>query len=191
MRPTVLSPLAVLPLALVAFTGTPYGEARVPDAQQRYAVRFVLDGDTIDVSGVGRVRLLGIDAPELGAGFDTAAPFAREARDHLASLLVTRWIRLQVDVEQRDRYERLLAYVVRDDGLFVNAEMLRAGLARVSARLPLQRLPELRRAEAEAQLARRGMWGDRPSVPASSFSVPRNDGRGRSRSSRRGSGRSR
>ena len=42
-------------------------------------VRYVVDGDTIDVVSFGRVRLLGIDAPELGRGYDTSAPFGREA----------------------------------------------------------------------------------------------------------------
>ena len=44
-------------------------------------VRAVIDGDTIDVATYGRVRLLGIDAPEIGRGFDTSAPFGREARE--------------------------------------------------------------------------------------------------------------
>ena len=43
-------------------------------------VRAVTDGDTIDVTTFGRVRLLGIDAPEIGRGFDTSAPFGRAAR---------------------------------------------------------------------------------------------------------------
>src|SRR5437762_3335299 len=50
-------------------------------------VQAVIDGDTIDVAAFGRVRLLGIDAPELGRGFDTSAPFGREARDRLVSLV--------------------------------------------------------------------------------------------------------
>jgi micrococcal nuclease len=122
-------------------------------------VRYVLDGDTIDVAGVGRVRLLGIDAPELAHGHDTAAPFAYEAREKLIGLVLHRWVRLEADVERVDGYNRHLAYVVREDGLFVNAALLREGLARVSARVSLSRLPELRRAEAEAQASRRGMWG--------------------------------
>src|SRR5258708_21277952 len=49
-------------------------------------VRSVIDGDTIVVSTLGRVRLLGIDAPEIGRGFDTSAPFGREARERLTQL---------------------------------------------------------------------------------------------------------
>jgi micrococcal nuclease len=123
-------------------------------------VRTVIDGDTIDVAGLGRVRLLGIDAPELGRGFDTAAPFAREAREKLASLVLHHWVRLEQDVESLDVYNRHLAYVWREDGVFVNEVLLREGLARITARLPLARLDELRRAEQEARSFRRGMWGD-------------------------------
>jgi micrococcal nuclease len=136
-----------------------------PDPHQHYPVTFAVDGDTLQIAAVGRVRLLGIDAPELAYGFDTAAPFARQARDRLAALVVGRYVRLETDGDARDRYGRVLAYVIRDDGVLVNAEMLRAGLARVTARQPLRRLDELRRAEREAQAARRGMWVGLPGLP--------------------------
>jgi micrococcal nuclease len=132
-------------------------------------VRAVIDGDTIDVATFGRVRLLGIDAPEIGHGFDTPAPFGREARDRLASLVLHRWIRLEQEGARLDRYNRHLAYVMREDGVFVNAALVRDGLARVSARVPLSRLAELKRAETEAQAFRRGMWGATPPVPPTSY----------------------
>jgi micrococcal nuclease len=150
--------------------------AATPRPDQHYAVRYVVDGDTIEVDGVGRVRLLGIDAPELGFGLGTAAPFAREARDRLAVLVLKRWVRLDLDEERRDGYGRALAYVFRDDGLFVNAEVLHAGYARVSARRRLRRLAELQRAEAEAQQARRGMWGERPLAPKPRTGTPTRTG---------------
>lgn len=131
-------------------------------------VRAVIDGDTIDVSTYGRVRLLGIDAPEIGRGFDTAAPFGAEARAALASLVLHRWVRLGEEGPRLDAYSRHLAYVMREDGLFVNAELLRQGLARVSARIAFSRLTDLKQAEAEAQTFRRGMWGEMPAVPAAS-----------------------
>src|SRR5579862_1998308 len=78
-------------------------------------VRSVVDGDTIDVVAIGRVRLLGIDAPEIGRVFDTPAPFAREARDRLATLVLNRWVRLEQEGVQLDVYSRRLAYVLRED----------------------------------------------------------------------------
>ena len=125
-------------------------------------VTSVFDGDTVDVAGIGHVRLLGIDAPELGRGFDTAAPYATEARERLAGLVLRRWIRLEYEGPRNDVYGRKLAYLFLEDGTDVNAVLLRDGLARVSARLPLSRLDELRRAQSDAQAFHRGMWRDAP-----------------------------
>jgi endonuclease YncB( thermonuclease family) len=130
-------------------------------------VTAVFDGDTIDVATIGHVRLLGIDAPEIAHGFDTAAPFAREARDRLADLVLRRYVRLEFDGAREDVYGRRLAYLLTEDGTVINSLLLREGLARISARLPLRRLDELRRAEAEAQAFRRGMWGTPPQIPPS------------------------
>jgi len=135
-------------------------------------VRVVLDGDTIDVSNVGRVRLLGIDAPELGRGLDTSAPFSREAREKLASLVLRRWVRLEQDGPANDAYNRRLAYVITEDGVLVNAALLRDGLARLSTRTSLSRLPELEKAQVEAQAFRRGMWGAAPSRHGPSYTRP-------------------
>jgi micrococcal nuclease len=110
-------------------------------------VRQVIDGGTIDVGTVGHVRLLGL-----------TAPFGREARDRLASLVLHRWIRLEYDAATGVRRSRRLAYVVRGDGVFVNAALARDGLARVNARPELSRFEELQRAQREAQALRRGMW---------------------------------
>ena len=160
--------MQILPALLVAAVAAA-SPSSDPARSDPVLVRAVIDGDTIDVATYGRVRLLGIDAPELGRGFDTAAPFAAEARARLASLVLHRWVRLERDVVTRDAYDRHLAYVIREDGVFVNAALVRDGLARVSARVALVRLGELQRAEAEAQAFRRGMWGAAPQIPAASY----------------------
>ena len=136
-------------------------------------VTRVFDGDTVDVAGLGHVRLLGIDAPEIGGPFERPAPFALEARDELQSLLLQRWARFECDGDPEDVYGRRLAYVTLETGEFINARLVRDGLARVSARRRLQRWDQLRQAEAEAQMWRRGMWGDRPRVPPESYRLRR------------------
>jgi micrococcal nuclease len=163
--------LITVALAAVAVVQTSPFTARVTRSDP-VLVRFVIDGDTIDVATIGRVRLLGIDAPEVGRGYDTAAPFGREARDRLMQLVLHRWVRLEREGATLDVYHRHLAYVLTEDGLCVNAVLVRDGLARISARLPLTRLPELQRAEAEAQAFRRGMWGIAPQIPAPSYTRP-------------------
>ncbi len=157
--------------AAVSQTSTPTVSSARTVRSEPVMVRAVIDGDTIDVTTFGRVRLLGIDAPEIGRGFDTAAPFAREARDRLTQLILHRWVRLEQEGAPIDSYNRHLAYVLSEDGLFVNAVLLREGLARISVRLPLARLPELRRAESDAQAFRRGMWGSAPRIPAPSYTA--------------------
>ena len=82
--------LITVAVAAVAAIQTPSIAARLLRSES-VLVRSVIDGDTIDVATVGRVRLLGIDAPEIGRGFDTSAPFAREARDRLTQLVLHRW----------------------------------------------------------------------------------------------------
>lgn len=160
--------LIAVAMAAGAAVHTSFLPARVTRTEP-VLVRSVVDGDTINVSAIGRVRLLGIDAPEIGRGYDTAAPFGREARERLTRLILHRWVRLEQEGAALDAYNRHLAYVVTEDGLCVNAVLVREGLARVSARLPLTRLQELQRAEAEAQAFRRGMWGSAPQIPAPSY----------------------
>jgi micrococcal nuclease len=69
-------------------------------------------------------------------------------------------VRLERDVEARDRYDRLLAYVVRaEDGLFVNERLVEEGFAESIAYPPnTARQAELDRAETEARDAQRGLW---------------------------------
>jgi endonuclease YncB( thermonuclease family) len=99
------------------------------DAEGVVEVASVTDGDTIRVlmpDGTNEpVRLIGIDAPEDGSLLD------QEATDHLADLVLGKDLRMVVYVSDRDRFDRLLRYIYVDD-LFVNEEMVRAGLAGLS-----------------------------------------------------------
>lgn len=143
------------------------------DCQVTALVTRVFDGDTLEAAGAGRVRLLGIDAPEMGGSFERPAPFAIEARETLQALVLHRWVRLECDGTRRDTYGRSLFNVRLETGEFVNATLVRRGMARVSARTRLTRLAELRRAEDEAQSRRRGMWGEQPRVPSPAYRLPR------------------
>jgi micrococcal nuclease len=146
--------------------------APAPDCRVVALVTRVFDGDTVEAAGVGRVRLLGIDAPEIGGRLEQPAPFAIEARETLQALVLHRWVRFDCDGARRDVYGRSLFYVSLETGEFINATLVRAGLARVSARTRLERWDDLHRAEEDAQVRRRGMWGERPRVPAPSYTFP-------------------
>ena len=151
----------LLTLAVISFASPPATAL----AQQRtdpVLVRRVIDGDTIDVAAIGRVQLLGIDAPEIGRNRVAAPPLAREAQQRLAGLLTNRWVRLEY-ANDKARTRSQSAYVFLEDGKFVNEWMVREGLARVNGRSGLRRLAELQRAEREAQSLRLGIWSNPPS----------------------------
>ncbi len=116
----------------------------------------VYDGDTftVELNGVReRVRLIGIDAPELND-----SPQGPAAKLYLASLIAGETVDLVLGVKERDRYGRLLAYVCVN-GLFVNLEMVRAGYASVWTYPPdVDHADEFLEAEREARAEGRGLW---------------------------------
>jgi micrococcal nuclease len=122
----------------------------------------VIDGDTV-VLGDGReVRLVGIQAPKLPlgrAGFPTW-PLAPEAKQALAKLVLGREVALGLGGLGRDRHGRVLAHLFRGgDGLWIQGEMLRLGLARVYTFADNRALAEaLLQREKEARAAGRGIW---------------------------------
>jgi micrococcal nuclease len=144
-------------LRILALAGIALGAyAQSVSRPEVVAIRAVIDGNTIDVQGYGRVRLSGIRAPKAGrAGMD-AEPFGREARARLEGILTHRFVRLEFSPGSSSA-----AYVLLEDGTFVNALMLREGLARLSGRPAGARGEDLQRAQAQAQAARRGIWGAR------------------------------
>lgn len=118
-------------------------------------VERVIDGDTL-VCGEGeRIRLLLIDTPELSQG-----EIGATAKQALFELLPAGTeARIELDVQERDRYGRVLAYVYHPDGRLVNEELLRAGFAVVSVYPPNVKYVD--RFRAAAQAARdggRGFW---------------------------------
>ena len=128
-------------------------------------VRLV-DGDTVWVrlaSGVEKVRYIGIDTPEVHHPIRGEEPGGREATEINRGLVGDRPVRLEPDVQLRDRYGRLLAYVwvKRADGVevMVNAELVRLGYAQVMTVPPNVRHAELfRKLAVEAREHRRGLW---------------------------------
>lgn len=137
------------------------GDALKANAQ----VVRVVDGDTIvvDVHGAQeRVRLIGINTPE---SVDRRRPvmcFGKEASSRLADLLDEGdGVRLERDVEPRDRYGRLLAYVYRSsDALFINLAMVEQGYAQQYTYPPnIAHTDRFRAAERAARAAGLGAWG--------------------------------
>jgi micrococcal nuclease len=118
----------------------------------------ITDGDTIRVELPGgeeeRVRYIGIDTPEV-RGEDEC--FGERATRANARMVGDR-VELEYDVERRDRYGRLLAYV-HADGRMVNAELVRRGFATVLTVPPnVRHAGRFLRLAREARRERRGLW---------------------------------
>ena len=112
----------------------------------------VIDGDTIDMADGSRVRYLCIDTPERGEAF------YQEATEFNRDLVGGRAVELERGLRDVDQYDRLLRYVYVDD-VFVNAELVSAGLARTLIFDENEKYAALlRRLEAEARSADRGLW---------------------------------
>jgi endonuclease YncB( thermonuclease family) len=130
-----------------------------------YPVLRVTDGDTIRVEIDGEsipVRLIGIDTPETVHPRIPVQPYGPEASAYLKALLPPGdSVRLELDVQARDRYGRLLAYVYTEDGRQANLLMVQAGLARVYTIPPNVRYVNLYQAAAAgAQSVSKGLWAD-------------------------------
>ncbi len=125
-------------------------------------VTRVVDGDTVEARIGGEVedvRLIGVDTPETVKPGEPVQCFGLHASRFTHSLLEGRRVRLVFGAERRDPYNRLLAYAYLD-GLFVNATLVRRGLARTLTIPPNDRFaPRLRRLELKAAQAGRGLWG--------------------------------
>lgn len=152
---------------LRSFTPT----SRFPSEFIRARCRYICDGDTVIIDDhehydrCSRVRLVGIDAPEM-----TTFPKqegAVEARDYLKRLCLNKEIEVEVDVRQRtDRYDRILGlvFVVISNGhrICANRELLTQGLASFYQPLGTQSFVELRddyiALQSSAIRTRRGIW---------------------------------
>jgi micrococcal nuclease len=135
------------------------GTAAPADAQR---VRQVIDGDTITVSGVGVVRLLGVDAPEKTGSYRQSEPFGDAATAFMKTLVDGQIVRLEYDGPRTDQYKRTLAYVVLSDGRTANEEIIKAGFAETYRRFDFVKKPQFQAAERDAKTAKRGMWATRP-----------------------------
>ena len=119
------------------------------------------DGDTLRLSGIGRVRLIGVDTPEVYGGVEC---YGREASAFTKRVLPpgTR-VRYRLGIKPRDLYGRALAYVWLRDGRFFNLMLVDRGYAQVLTIPPnVDYADRFRRAQRRAREEQRGLWS--PSV---------------------------
>ena len=131
---------------------TTRGGAERASSNQGSLVRQVIDGDTVGMADGARVRYIGIDTPERGE------PFFDEATEVNRRLVEGKRVRLLKDQSDKDRFGRLLRYVLAGD-ILVNAELVREGLAEAKRYEPDVKFANcFQTLMQEAKQNKRGMW---------------------------------
>lgn len=131
-------------------------------ALERVAVDYVYDGDTLRLRGGERLRLVGINTPELGRDGSSDEPLARAAQGALESLVAGGHIWLEQARDSRDRHGRRLAYAFDGQGNSVSAVLLQQGLGFHVAISPNTAYADcLQLAERRAREEKRGVWAVR------------------------------
>jgi micrococcal nuclease len=126
----------------------------------------VVDGDTLHINIPDRddsktkVRLLGIDAPELGNSDKPAMYYARQAANLLERIADGKEVRVYLDERagSRDKYGRLLAYIELPDGQFANEVLLSEGCVYADRRFPHGYSQKYLRLEGTARSQKTGLW---------------------------------
>lgn len=152
-----------IPFALLLSPGTVLGDEPYCPADrrdERVVGARVFDGDTLALADGRKVRLLGINTPEIGHDGRPSEAYAEEARALLARLAGPGvHLQLRLDRERLDRYGRLLAHVFSDDGSNLQAQLLAAGFATTLVVPPNEwSLSCYAAAEERARLQRTGIW---------------------------------
>lgn len=135
-------------------------EGKKRDENNSVYIEKVLDGDSVAANVRGKreqIRFIGIDAPELGQ-----KPWGRRSKKFLEGLIASSgWqARIEYDVDKRDKYDRILAYLWSRDNKLINEEMLINGYAVLFTFPPnVKHADRLRSAQVIARENKRGIWG--------------------------------
>jgi micrococcal nuclease len=144
------------------YSDRPAAAAKVLDIKPGYGfyrVKKVFDGDTLMLEDGRKVRLLGVNTPEVEHRNQPGQAGGEEAKRWLAAKLQGRKVRLETDAEAADKYGRMLAHVFTDRKEHVNLQLVEQGLAAVNIYPPnLLYADRLVDAERRAEKARLGIW---------------------------------
>lgn len=152
------------PTPQVLGEGTPSAVERKIEG---FKVTKVVDGDTIEVDLNGqrvKVRYIGIDTPETVDPRRAVGCFGKEASNENKNLVLGKFVTLEKDVSETDRFGRLLRFVYLklddDSTLFVNDYLVRMGFAKAYSYPPDVKFSErFKEAESQARDGNRGLWG--------------------------------
>ncbi|HKI59822.1 MAG TPA: thermonuclease family protein [Mariprofundaceae bacterium] len=119
----------------------------------------IYDGDTFKTTSGEKVRLLGINTPEVARNDKPGQPLAEQATAELKQRIQGKTVRLAFDSERKDRYARLLAHIYLRDGTWINSKMIELGLAHSYTFAPnFQQSSTLLERERIARSQKLGIW---------------------------------
>lgn len=141
-------------------------ESREGEPVGRQVTR-VVDGDTLILSPNDKVRLIGVDTPETVHPKKIVECYGKEAKEFTQTAVSGQLIRLVLDEanagrRHKDRYGRTLGYVYLQNGVMLNAELIRRGFAHAYTRFPFRYVVEFSRLEQDARGRGVGLWSSCP-----------------------------
>lgn len=158
-KPVHMARLIIGLFLLFAASGVEAGTLSVVGQNRWVQVLSVHDGDTLRTDKGEKIRLLGINSPEVANQGKPGQVMGDKAKQRLTKLVAGKRVHLQMDKEKKDIYKRTLAQVFLRDGSWINAQMVREGLAYVYTFAPNFRWAgKLMQAEAEARRNKLGIW---------------------------------
>ncbi|MDT8283614.1 MAG: thermonuclease family protein, partial [Gammaproteobacteria bacterium] len=152
----------ILLVIQAALVNTALADTACPATQfdEKSRVSYAYDGDTLHLKDGRKVRLIGINTPEIGHDNNADEPFANEARAALKSIIKKdKSISLIYGKEKKDHYQRLLAHAFTSDGQNIQALLLTNGFARVITFPPNTQFTACYLAqERNARCSKTGLW---------------------------------
>jgi len=125
-----------------------------------HKIQRIIDGDTIELENIGKIRLIGVDTPELAHPLKPVQFFAKKASEYTRKIAEGKRVKLEYDQERIDKYGRTLAYVYFENGKMLNSEIIKNGYGFAYTKYPFKYMEEFRRYEREAKEQELGLWGN-------------------------------
>ena len=143
-------------------------------------VKKVYDGDTILLANGNKIRLLGINTPEIEGRYKSVSEAGGEAaKQWLKKTILKQKVRVEIDVEKHDKYSRILAHVFTADKQHINLELVKNGYASVNIHPPnLKYTAELLAAQKKAEQTQLGIWSHTEYSPKHFSTINRSNYKG-------------
>lgn len=159
---SIVLPLLLLLFSFNASAELPAANCSANNFHETVKVNQVYDGDTLELTDGRKLRLVGINTPERGSDSKSDEPFYTLAKEQLEKIIEHNngQLKLLYDIEQHDKYNRVLAHIFTANGSNITATLLKEGLGFSIAIPPnLKFLDCYQFAENEAKQLNQGIWG--------------------------------